>query len=125
MHRKSQRAPTHVVRLEARTLLGGAGELMETVGQLDAATVQLEALRHARLRRVEPCERRLTCRIAVDETQHAAAEARPDDCAHQKLQPLIAAHRAGRAAVLEAAERERLCGLRERTIRGTQGVQTE
>ena len=64
-----------------RTLLSGVGQLVEGVGEFDAAGVELEALRDARVEGVRPRQRRLARRIGVKDGRPADPEARLDPLA--------------------------------------------
>jgi len=46
-YRQSTRGAAALILLEARALLGGVGQLLKTVGEFDAAQIQLETQRHA------------------------------------------------------------------------------
>src|ERR1700733_12618330 len=89
-HGQAAAVPLGIVARETRALLGGGGELVEAVGELDAVAVQLKAQRGARIARIEPRERRLAGRIAVHERQGVAAEPRPDGASHEQLEPRVA-----------------------------------
>src|SRR5512146_2888203 len=80
---KAEPAALFAVALEAAALLARGGELMKSVGELDPVAVELEALRRARVVRIELGERGLTRGIAVHEGQPVSTEPRPDDSPHQ------------------------------------------
>src|SRR6185503_13574348 len=52
----AERRACRLIERETPALLGGIGELAESVAELDAAHVELEALAHARVVRLRPRE---------------------------------------------------------------------
>src|SRR4029077_9214899 len=72
-----------------------------------ALAVQPQAPATERIVEVKARERRLARRVAVHEAQRAATQARSHACAHEKVQPLVAAGlRAAREALLRRGTRE-------------------
>src|SRR5262245_65803202 len=64
--------------LQAATLLGGVGELTATVGELDPAGIELEALGEPRIAGLRPGERRLRRGILVKDRRALEPEMRLD-----------------------------------------------
>ena len=64
------------IGFESRALLGCVRKLLEAIGELDAAVVELEAQRDARIVGVEARQRRLAGRIAVHEAQPVGSQPR-------------------------------------------------
>ncbi len=101
-------APRRLVLLEAAALFRRVAELTEAVCELEPVHVELESLGDLRAVGLfaQARERRLRGRVIVNEDRRVVTERRPDDGAHQQVEPLVALpaaclHR------LDAAGRER------------------
>src|SRR5439155_13600311 len=102
---------------QTAALLPGVAELGESVRQLEPGRVQLEALRDARIRRLEPRERRLRRRV-FDEIGRALDPQRRLDLLHEDLREHVVPGGAGGRAHAAGAG-----SLRERL--GVEGQRVE
>ena len=69
--------------VEPPPLLGGVGQLVESVGELDPATVELETLGDARIVGADARERRLARRVGMKDGGPPDPEARLDPLAEE------------------------------------------
>ena len=71
-------APSPPSRRQPPPLLAGVGQFTKTVGELDAADIELEAFRQPRIGGLRPRQRRHHARIFVQDGRPAVAEMRLD-----------------------------------------------